>query len=182
GTLLTARSEPATPLPPIPGTDETAPARAARTLTVANVMREEAMLFRVPAKGPLTFVRKLIHGEVLDLDAEEGERFAAVFASAAPHHLGFVAEKGNATWLLRVPGGEEAAVSSVIFVPGASQPLLPAFPRSAEVAPASEQDNHAFLMTLPGWNGSFQAANWPTPQPEHSRRDFAGGGWMGFTR
>jgi hypothetical protein len=73
------------------------------TLTIVNVLKEEVMLFRVPAAGSLKFVRKLAHGDVLDQEAVEGERFTAVFTSREPYQMGFTVEKANATWLLRVP-------------------------------------------------------------------------------
>lgn len=68
-------------------------------LTVANVLKEEAMLFLVTKDG-LTFVRKLPHGEAADLDARAGQRYAAVFASA-PHQVGHEVKASSETWLLR---------------------------------------------------------------------------------
>jgi hypothetical protein len=69
-------------------------------LTVANVLKEEAMLFLVTKDG-LTFVRKLPHGEAADLDATAGQRYAAVFASA-PYQVGHEVKAAGETWVLRV--------------------------------------------------------------------------------
>ncbi|MGL4555065.1 MAG: hypothetical protein ACRC33_28200 [Gemmataceae bacterium] len=72
---------------------------AAAKLAVANVRKEEALLFLVTESG-LTFVRKLPHGEAADLDARPGQRYAAVFATA-PHQAGHEVKAAGETWLLR---------------------------------------------------------------------------------
>jgi hypothetical protein len=89
------------PSPPFPLERELTTMEAAPTtkLTVANVLKEEAMLFLVTKDG-LTFVRKLPHGEAADLEARVGQRYAAVFASA-PHQVGHEVKAAGETWLLR---------------------------------------------------------------------------------
>jgi hypothetical protein len=89
------------PVPPTPIQPIMPPNKC--TLTIVNVMKAEVLLFRVPAAGNLEFLRKLVHGDVLDLKAVEGERFTAIFTSREPYQMGFTVEKANATWLLRAP-------------------------------------------------------------------------------
>lgn len=88
---------PAPPHPPLIPPPAPPPPTA---VTVANLLREEAILFTVNPDGGLKFVLKLAHGEAVDLPASANTRFAAVFQSE-PYHAGFVAQQGASTWLLR---------------------------------------------------------------------------------
>jgi hypothetical protein len=70
------------------------------TLAVANVRKEEVVLFTVDDKGELTFVQKLPHGEAIDLETTKGQRWVAVFLSD-PYRESFTVTGEKATWLIR---------------------------------------------------------------------------------
>jgi protein involved in polysaccharide export with SLBB domain len=95
-------------------TEDEARGRAAVTVAVANVRREEVSLFRVEG-GELKFVQKVPAGEAVDVKAEAGEKLAATFASA-PHCANFtVKETEGQVWLLRTtaPQCPKAAQTSL---------------------------------------------------------------------
>jgi hypothetical protein len=74
------------------------------TLTVVNVLNEDVVVFRISDKGELTFVAKLAHGDVMDLDSEREWRYVAVFLKAgSPYHFKYTVKEASATWLLRIP-------------------------------------------------------------------------------
>jgi hypothetical protein len=74
-------------------------------LSVANCRKEPALLFRLEASGELTFVKKVLPGDVADVPTQAGERWVAVFMEA-PHRAQRTAAPAQPTWLLR----PEAAV------------------------------------------------------------------------
>jgi hypothetical protein len=77
------------------------PASAEVRLTVANVTREEALLFS--GKGDetkLTFVQKLPPGEAVDVKAQAGQLWVAVL-TGRPAAEKYTAQGTGGTWLLR---------------------------------------------------------------------------------
>lgn len=93
-------SAPERPTIPRPTDDPPVPAGPVVmvTVTVANVRKEQGLLFTVGKEG-LTYIQKLPAGEAIDLVAAPGTRYAAVFQSE-PYQEAHVV-KGKATWLLR---------------------------------------------------------------------------------
>jgi hypothetical protein len=86
--------------PPTPSQAPT-PRKASGKLTVANVRKEAALLFRMTEDGKLSFVRKLPPGEAVDVEAEnQGHRWVAVFPDN-PAGESFDPSGAEAVWLLR---------------------------------------------------------------------------------
>jgi hypothetical protein len=73
---------------------------AAVKLSVANVKKEEALLFFVTPDCKLTFARKVAPGEAVDVQATPGQRWIAVFADR-PAGDSFAVPGADAVWLLR---------------------------------------------------------------------------------
>jgi hypothetical protein len=70
------------------------------TLTVANVRKEDLVVFHVDGKGELTLPHKVPAGDAIDLDVAKGQRLVAVFLSD-PYRVAYTAGGNNATWLIR---------------------------------------------------------------------------------
>ena len=70
------------------------------TLTVANVRKEDVVVFHVDDKGELTLPHVVPAGDAIDLDVVKGQRLFAVFLSD-PYREVFTAADSNATWLIR---------------------------------------------------------------------------------
>jgi hypothetical protein len=88
------------PAPPAPVVTEALPVAPAK-LTVANVRKEEVLLFTVDRQsGDLNFVKKLPAGEAADVKTVTGERWVAVFLSA-PYRVKYVVVQPEGVWLLR---------------------------------------------------------------------------------
>jgi hypothetical protein len=68
-------------------------------LTVANLRKETALLFRKEANGKLTFVQKLPGGAVDEREATPGQAWVAVFPDTAGGEA-FTVRPG-AVWVLR---------------------------------------------------------------------------------
>jgi hypothetical protein len=90
---------PPAPLQQVKGT-EAIQATAPVKLTVANVRKEEALLFTLAANGKLTFVKKVPAGEAVDVEASTGQRWVAVFTDR-PAGESFVTTQVAENWLLR---------------------------------------------------------------------------------
>lgn len=88
------------PRVPPPPDVPTQPKAAKFALTVASVLKEDALLFTSPGAGEFNFVQKLPAGEAVDLPARKGEHWVAVFMSD-PYRATFTVDANGQTWLLR---------------------------------------------------------------------------------
>jgi hypothetical protein len=72
--------------------------------TVANVKKEEVLLFTEGGEGRLDFVRKVPAGEAVDLQSAPGVRWVAV-STVQPDGQTFNPRRAGEIWLLRTHGG-----------------------------------------------------------------------------
>jgi hypothetical protein len=114
--IAEAPGEPGAPLPEPPPDLAGAPVNGAPrtvTLTVANVRKEDLVVFQMDDKGELTLPQKVPAGDAIDLDVVKGQRLVAVFLSD-PYRETYPASANHATWLIRpVPKAVPTTVRSM---------------------------------------------------------------------
>jgi hypothetical protein len=144
-------------------------------LTIANVRKETALLFKMQDGGALEFVQRLPQGEVVDVQTTTVQRWIAVFADQ-PAGESHVAAQADSVWLLRsptpTPMPTPVPLQPAYPAPYPPMPFPPVYPPSpyqpgppAPVQPAPTPTYSLGVQTVPNQSIYIYGLRRPDPAP-----------------